>query len=1402
MTSRLLFILLANMLIMSNAYAETCDAYFPETVQGHSSPSTIKFKNGGTIFNKPSHDGKLLFTNLSSSQNNGHQTCSSSGVQSNCSITGQTAPAFELPSFETSNSNSNITKDSNDPETINTSNIKKLTIKDNAKVTFDATAAPYKIETGDFKNNASITFETGVYWFEKLTITDNVKIFIEGPVIIYVQGKLEVDGNAEVNRTQSTNNSSAGKAKDLFIGSWDEVKLEKNAKVHAVLYAKKVDMPSDNPIFTGAISVADELSLEDNAKVYYEDVSGVECGIQPTLGTPIFSPSDGIMGGQLNGNISFDIGVPGYTVGSNNWPTNEGPEHLIDGVGQKYLNFGEFDTGAIITPAVGCSIVNTIKFWTANDAEARDPTSYKLYGTNSNLNNTSNPISLFTLISEGNLALPSSRNANGNNVLQDINAQTISLTNNSIYSSYLLYFPTVKNQNSANSMQIGEVQTFGSIENCPALLAEWRMDETQWAGNGKPVVDQTGNYDAQTKGATPSNSSPAIPGNPGTCGYARFNGNKDYIELPNSFPNLQDSFTITAWINPQNTDPGSRIFIDDQNNSNGYGFSLGDPGNGKLRFYSRGVNPISVDTTASVPTNSWTFVAAVHNNLTKTRQIFINGVAQTITGGGTSNTYTGTWGVDTGIATIGGETSNSSEKNNLFTGNIDEVRVYSGALSSDQIAAIYRETHQCDDVIPFDHYELTHDGNGLTCAPETITIKACVNTDGTCTDVAASDTSVELVATPASGTAPFPIWSQNPVTIPANSTLGVSVLLSHTSPELVTLSVADQTTYTCNGGSGADCDIQFSDAGFRFLYGIDNKTEIANQIAGTEFSEPLKIQAVENTDGVCSGIFDGNVAIKISQENMQPSGTAGLTFEVDNNDIAKTPDSTNLVLNFDTDSIAILPAPLYNDAGEIRLSANYSDGDINLTGNSNNFWVSPSYLKVSAIKPDGAAINGATSNTSTVYTAGLGFSLIVSAYNSKDILTTNYAPGNIQFKLTRTGPVSTDSVDGRFTYAASSSMFSSLAATSLFQDVNLNNFSAGISRYDNASYSEVGLLNLDLQDNNYGGQTILVEGDAINIGRFIPAYYELGGVLDGTLNENDPFIYTGEMISKDSAIGKVAYTALPEFTITAKSFTDNTTLNYTGDFIKLIADDIDRQIPTFDAIQLGVDNMNNVDLAALLNPAVLAELSPGVLKYQFNSTDNYVYTRNSNALIDPFIAAIYLKINSIEDSDTVTAVDYDTEPANGILTLKPQGVEIRFGRWVMENSYGTETSAQRIPMQLQYWNNNEFITNTADSFTTFVAADARVSKNNLEPTTADPLLSGAGIFTQGKTNNLTVASPGANVRGSVTVEFDVPAWLKFDWIADEDGNYDGSYDDNPSSQVNFGLFRGNDRIIYRQELFD
>lgn len=192
--------------------------------------------------------------------------------------------------------------------------------------------------------------------------------------------------------------------------------------------------------------------VEQNA-VFHAYIDGC------TIPLFLLSPSDAIIGGQVI-NDNFEEGEAGFNSNTNNWPGSEPPDHAIDALADKYLNFGTLNTGFIVTPNTTHNQVTGLKIWTANDAEERDPASYEIYGVNTSTFNASTPMSDFTLISSGSLSLPVSRNDNG--ILEEANSFEVSFTASPSYTSYLIVFPTVKDETTANSMQIGEVQIIGN----------------------------------------------------------------------------------------------------------------------------------------------------------------------------------------------------------------------------------------------------------------------------------------------------------------------------------------------------------------------------------------------------------------------------------------------------------------------------------------------------------------------------------------------------------------------------------------------------------------------------------------------------------------------------------------------------------------------------------------------------------------------------------------------------------------------------------------------------------------------------------------------------------------------------------------------------------------------------
>ncbi len=1140
-------------------------------------------------------------------------------------------------------------------------------------------------------------------------------------------------------------------------------------------------------------------------------------------------------------------------------------------------------------------------------------------------------------------------------------------------------------------------------------IAKFSMDKMQWNGTAGEVIDETGVYNGQAKnGATTASSDPAKANNPGTCGYGEFDGTDDYVELPSNFPNLTGSFTVTAWIKPANLDQGSRIFADDEGVSprKGYAFSLGDPGAGKLRFFSRGVNPVSVDTKAPIAVNTWSFVTAVHDADAKTRKIYINGVLQELNNNLFESVYTGTWGEDNGPVSIGGETD-SGETGNRFTGAIDEVQVFQVALNSTQINEIYNQTHPCglvahyqmnepswasstgvvidsisgfngnafngadtvgdvclygnfdgvddyvqiphndalngsealtytafvranswsgtnqimaksvhgggsgraqmgifsengvlkgraetaagrkeitsslplpsgdwvhlglvfdgtslrlyqdgtevssvtfsattlkpttdplniskrvgtsqyyfhgliDDIRVYttalseqdindiidstslcslslvDHYQIVHDGNGLTCEAETVTIKACTNAyDGTCSE-SSEPVTLEVKAV-----------GSVTVTDTISFTGSGTASLAFTNPEttilsLDNISVTPTNNTVCNNNSANSCQLVFTDAGFRFLNGSTGTNQVIDdQVAGTSF--PIRLQAVQNDNGVCTGIFNSTVNIDLAQLNQNPGGTTGQNFAINGTDIGKALSSTtSIALNFSADSIATLPSAVYKDAGQISLYASYSDAGISLTGNSSSFWVAPHQLVISA-QSSGVAINGASASATTVHKAGESFDLVFTAYNSLGTTsantTLNYQPSQLQLKLTRLKPSIAGSVDGNLAYATNQSISSQLTAS--FTDSNISTFNNGVYSFAEASFSEVGVINLDIQDLNYGSPGLVVAADDLTIGRFTPDHFvqtvKTAGSLTSSCNSAlTTFAYTGQRNENDLTLGTITYGTNPVLTIVAKNADDIITQNYyqdsegsVDDFMKLTASEINITAPTTDASNTGV-NSSLLPITSVMSTGTLSQTSDrGVLEYQFSDNDHFYYQRSSNAIVAPFLSDIDFNIANITSA---TDQNITATTLNDVTTTS--GISIRFGRLFIENSFGPETANLTQPFKTQYWDGSQFVVNNDDNCSAFDS-----SKMSLTNISLDPALTGLsvdnGSVVSGSTNRLILQAPGEGNTGAVQVDYVSFDWLKYNWSGT------ASVTENPSAIATFGVFRGNDRIINWREV--
>ncbi|WP_260292908.1 LamG domain-containing protein [Sedimenticola hydrogenitrophicus] len=954
-------------------------------------------------------------------------------------------------------------------------------------------------------------------------------------------------------------------------------------------------------------------------------------------------------------------------------------------------------------------------------------------------------------------------------------------------------------------------------------LAEWRMDEASWG----QVQDATGNgyHGTARNGAATAATTPAVPGSPGTCRYGTFDGVDDYVDLP-GLPNLTGSFTITAWVRANELGKDQRIFADDQNNSGGFAFSLGDGGDGKLRFFSRQVNPISVDTqNAVISAGTWHHVAAVHDVTARTRMIYVDGVAVRLNNGSTSSVYTGTWGSDPGAASLAGENDAAGGEavpNWRFNGSLDEVRIYSDALTQSQIQAVKDETRPCA-AAGLDHIRLEHDGQGLTCTGETVTVRACV--DAACNDLYTGEVTLDF-SSPASG------WNADPVTFSGGS---ASVSLSRTTVGTVVLDASASSptatgdTQCSNSGGGNPCEVTFAATGI-LIDGDDGdgaaESMISTQIAGKPSNsgygaavQRVRVVRTDDQTGACvAGVANQTLDAVVSY--LVPVASEGLgdnalsVTGVGSANLTAAGGGQTLQLAFDGNGTA--PFSFNSqDAGRYQLRVEMAIPVVDPDGIPTGETVAASDTSNGFVVRPLAVYADATGNPRAQSAAGTAFKGAGEAF-TLGYRSLRWVSGRDNDNNGIWDSCSSPTLADPGAYARLPAWTFGQAGADLQQPVGGNAgtlthgggdaaIPAGATSVDegNVAYSEVGIIQLQEDSlNPFLGESVKLCSPYI--GRFIPADFSFSITDQGVLENSCPagsFSYAG------TPIGYAAL-QLPTAIITARNSSGDITRNYTGAFMKLPMTGIDIPDITSDGSQLGADGVTRVGLSWEVGTPSLTDNGDGTLGFVL-AGDTFTYGRTSNDRVAPFTSDVQLAVQGITDDDGVSATGL---PEN----FTPTGVELRHGRMAMQNAQGSELLPLRVPLQVEYYAGaaSGFVVNGADTCTTGVTmtlndplgqvviaggsrntaiyapaavagAFAAIDLSNPSLQFVQPPL--AGEF------NLHLQPSGQGNAGSTVVEVEVPLWLKYDWS--------GAGMADPSAKATFGVFSRPGGLIYQRETY-
>ena len=923
----------------------------------------------------------------------------------------------------------------------------------------------------------------------------------------------------------------------------------------------------------------------------------------------------------------------------------------------------------------------------------------------------------------------------------------------------------------------------------PSPYAWYKMDEATWG----TVTDSSGNGRNGTKlgSAAPTGYPPSNPpgsaktGDPGTCGSGGIpiTDGTQGVDTGFDLNDVGNTGSITFWYNSNTTwnDGYNRMLLDASNNlgnndNKDRQFYLVKTNNGSLLFsLEDSDNRESKATTGNnnFAANTWHHIAITWNLGLDRVRIYLDGIlsaTSTTNVNGTLGDILSLYIGDQRGGTISGA---SNYTTNSANGYIDEVRIYNTELTIQDVVADEGRAHACSSG-SIDHIRIEHDGDGLTCMPETVTVKACA--DPACATLYTGSTTVTL-----SGSG----WTANPITFTSGSG---TADLSITTPQTVTLgtsTVSPLPSYAtnCYVGTTADCSLVFTDAGFIFSGSTGGaEATIPTQVAGTS-SGTYYLRAVKKnyTTMACEAALSGATTVNFAYECNDPatcyaadlmSVNGGSATTIARNNNGNVSRYTPVNMTFDANGNAPFTFN-YGDAGKVTLHASKAVNSVTLTGGSNafvvkpyDFGVIPCVSSVLGNCTTAPADPGLLGSGSVFAKAGAAFKATMTARTATGTATPSFGSGSnnatetVNLTRTRVAPTGSGTADG------------ALGGTT---SIPRNSFNSGIATVSDLTWNEVGIITLTAINSTFLGNALTTTGTTGNLGRFIP----------------DHFIITPGAVTTGCAAGNFTYFGQDgfstAFTLTAQNTANATTQNYTGSFAKL-----------------DLSSWNNYAFTAAWLPAAPSPTST----FLASATAPTGTWSNGTALVNAKHLASRPAAPVAPANIAVYAQPTDTDGVTmaSAVAVQTATTPLRYGRLVLQNAYGPESEDHKMPFLTQYLNNTgQWVTNVQDSCTALVATNfsfgnylqqlAAVEMNSSHIDTSRSILTtnmGKGFL------YLTKPSGGdgqyvGSVDISAVIGTSLP-WLQYEWIAPID------YKDNPTGRANFGIYRGNDRIINWREI--
>lgn len=574
--------------------------------------------------------------------------------------------------------------------------------------------------------------------------------------------------------------------------------------------------------------------------------------------------------------------------------------------------------------------------------------------------------------------------------------------------------------------------------------------------------------------------------------------------------------------------------------------------------------------------------------------------------------------------------------------------------------------------------------------------------------------------------------------------------------------------------------------------------------------------------GACGVIesYAGNKDIKFWMDYTDPNSGQGVVASIDTNPIATSlggASTQNVAFTLGRASVN----SRYRDVGLIKIHAqDDATGPTAITGATDNFVVKPAQFAFTSIRN----IDG---NNNTAPTDANGDAFSVAGENFTVRLTVQDNDGNTTPNYGNESSPEGILLSSNQLIAPAGGRNGSADNGFIENGTVFNKISNGVFEGTTFQFDEVGIIELkaEIGDQDYlgGGNVVSLSN---NVGRFIPARL--------AATRNSPQITASCSpggFSYLNTIGGITQnfnytdnvTWNPQISVEAQEkgdgVTGTITQNYTGTFFKLDNEDVTATYSSNTVTEPSiltellnlttVDNMTDVSVTG----------GSGIGTVSFTHADGFGFEKNVNGTNTTNFNAEIQLLATFADADGVegmesgnTDIVFGGTTAMTGMAFLGTSIDAVFnkiyqGRMMLENVAGSELSGLVMPMRAEYFNGTDFLLNGFEDFscTNFVNA-SNIIVTGTNPSSVSVTVNSV---TQGAVPglwNIHLNPPSPSAAVEADIEADLTAatgenleHLQHDWPSD---GIDGLFDDNPQGKASFGIFAGEENLIFIKEIFN